>query len=163
MHIYLASLVKIYVYLVSNVTFMRETSSLRPALQQGCGRQTPRASALFSWTNLLHISTSRSIRSRFLYLFGTCKRMPLLSGDFWLNNNICRKLPLRSYIVFASSEKVRRPRSDSPLHFDDIDGWMIAFVTCKSSLVPLLEGLCTSNPCRFEFKHIASSQVNIKC
>jgi len=32
------------------------------------------------------------------------------------------------------------------------DGWwMIAFITCKRSLVPLLEGLCTSNPCRFEF------------
>jgi len=28
---------------------------------------------------------------------------------------------------------------------------MIAFITCKSSLVPLLEGLCTSDPCRFEF------------
>ena len=28
---------------------------------------------------------------------------------------------------------------------------MIAFITCKSSLVTLLEGLCTSNPCRFEF------------
>ena len=28
---------------------------------------------------------------------------------------------------------------------------MIAFITCKSSLVPLLDGLCTSNPCRFEF------------
>ena len=28
---------------------------------------------------------------------------------------------------------------------------MIAFVTCKSNLVPLLEGLCSSNPCRFEF------------
>jgi len=28
---------------------------------------------------------------------------------------------------------------------------MIAFITCKSSLVPLFEGLCTSNPCRFEF------------
>ena len=26
---------------------------------------------------------------------------------------------------------------------------MIALITCKSSLVPLLEGLCTSNPCRF--------------
>ena len=31
------------------------------------------------------------------------------------------------------------------------DWLMIAFITCKSSLVPLLEGLCTSNPCRFEF------------
>jgi len=30
-------------------------------------------------------------------------------------------------------------------------GLMIAFITCKSSLVLLLEGPCTSNPCRFEF------------
>ena len=30
-------------------------------------------------------------------------------------------------------------------------GWlMLAFITRKSSLVPLLEGLCSSNPCRFE-------------
>ena len=28
---------------------------------------------------------------------------------------------------------------------------MIAFITWKSNLVPLLEGLCTSNPCSFEF------------
>ena len=28
---------------------------------------------------------------------------------------------------------------------------MIAFITCKSNLVLLLEGLCSSNPCRFKF------------
>jgi len=28
---------------------------------------------------------------------------------------------------------------------------MIAFITCNSDLVTLLEGLCSSNPCRFEF------------
>jgi len=28
---------------------------------------------------------------------------------------------------------------------------MIAFITCKSSLVRLLEGLCSSNPCSFGF------------
>jgi len=28
---------------------------------------------------------------------------------------------------------------------------MIAFITCNSNLVPLLEGLCSWNPCRFEF------------
>jgi len=31
------------------------------------------------------------------------------------------------------------------------DCLMIAFITCNSNLVPLLEGLCSSNPCRFEF------------
>ena len=29
---------------------------------------------------------------------------------------------------------------------------MITFITCNSNLVPLLEGLCSSNPCRFEFR-----------
>ena len=28
---------------------------------------------------------------------------------------------------------------------------MIAFITCHSNLAPLLEGLCSSNLCRFEF------------
>ena len=31
------------------------------------------------------------------------------------------------------------------------DRLMIAFITCNSSSVVLLEGLCSSNPCRFEF------------
>jgi len=29
---------------------------------------------------------------------------------------------------------------------------MITFITCNSNLVPLLEGLYSSNPCRFEFR-----------
>ena len=34
----------------------------------------------------------------------------------------------------------------------DLKEWlMIAFITCNSHLVPLLEGLCSSDPCRFEF------------
>ena len=28
---------------------------------------------------------------------------------------------------------------------------MIAFITCKSSFIFLLEGLCSSGPCTFEF------------
>ena len=32
-----------------------------------------------------------------------------------------------------------------------IDWLMIAFITCNSNLVHLLEGLCNSNLCRFEF------------
>jgi len=33
---------------------------------------------------------------------------------------------------------------------------MIAFITCKSNLIPLLEGLCSSNTCRFEFSGLLS-------
>ena len=36
------------------------------------------------------------------------------------------------------------------------DGLMVAFITCNSSLVPLLEGLCSSNPCRFEVSDFLS-------
>jgi len=37
-------------------------------------------------------------------------------------------------------------------HTGNVRSWlMIAFITCNSNLVPLLEGLCSSNPCRFEF------------
>ena len=32
-----------------------------------------------------------------------------------------------------------------------LDRSMIAFITWNSNLVPLFEGLCSSNPCRFEF------------
>jgi len=38
------------------------------------------------------------------------------------------------------------------LPHEGLSHWlMIAFITCNSNLVPLLEGLCISNPCRFEF------------
>jgi len=32
-----------------------------------------------------------------------------------------------------------------------INRLIVAFITSSSNLVPLLEGLCSSNPCRFEF------------
>jgi len=38
---------------------------------------------------------------------------------------------------------------------------MNAFITCNSYLVPLLEGLCSSNPCRFEISVFLSFCRNI--
>jgi len=37
---------------------------------------------------------------------------------------------------------------------------MLAFITCNSNLVPLLEGLCSSNPCRLRaaFRSVHSKQ-----
>jgi len=50
------------------------------------------------------------------------KRMPLRSANFRFENvfgrKIHRKLAPRSGILFASTEVVHKPRSDSPLHFD---------------------------------------------
>jgi len=44
------------------------------------------------------------------------------------------------------------PLHSSRAHYIRNGYWlMIAFITCNSNLVPLLEGLCSSNPCRFEF------------
>jgi len=49
------------------------------------------------------------------------------------------------------------PNQDAPLNLSPPSqvlcfNWlMIAFITCNNNLVPLLEGLCSSNPCRIEF------------
>jgi len=52
---------------------------------------------------------------------GFAKRMRLRSADFRLKNvfdrQIRQKSALRSRILFANPEVMRRPRSDSPLHF----------------------------------------------
>jgi len=53
---------------------------------------------------------------------GLAKRMPLCSANFrrFLRPNTCqnRKSALRSGILFASSEFLHGPRSDSPLNFN---------------------------------------------
>ena len=37
---------------------------------------------------------------------------------------------------------------------------IIAFITFKSSLVPLIEGLCSSSPCGFEFSGFRRNRTN---
>ena len=37
---------------------------------------------------------------------------------------------------------------------------MIAFITFKSSLVPLIEDLCSSNPCGFEFLGVRRNRTD---
>ena len=37
---------------------------------------------------------------------------------------------------------------------------MIAFISFKSSLVPLIEGLCSSNPCEFEFSDFRRNRTD---
>jgi len=42
---------------------------------------------------------------------------------------------------------------------------MIALMTCTTCLVPLLQGLCSSNPCRFgiEYVYIYFCEYNYTC
>ena len=58
-------------------------------------------------------------------------------------------------VTFNSGIKLRIP-SRHPRKTEK--RFMIAFVTCKSNSVPLLEGLCSSNPCRCEFPVFAGSE-----
>ena len=57
------------------------------------------------------------------------KRMPMRGGDFRLQNvigrKICRNLPMRRGILFVRTAVVRRPPSDSHLHFDITNIWQI--------------------------------------
>ena len=60
---------------------------------------------------------------------GRVKRMPLRGADFRRilrpNSFYNRKLALRSGIFFANPDLMHRPRSDSHLHFDIRNIWLI--------------------------------------
>ena len=60
---------------------------------------------------------------------GRVKRMPLRGADFRRilrpNSFYNRKLALRSGICFANPDFMHRPRSDSHLHFDIRNIWLI--------------------------------------
>ena len=68
----------------------------------------------------------------------------------WLR---CEAVNEMSFHKELDNTRVQR-RLDIRLSFLDCRKYiwlMIAFITCKSSWVPLLEARCTSNPYRFEF------------
>jgi len=56
-------------------------------------------------------------------------RQPLRSGGFWKKTCFARRrnqnLALRSGSLFASTQKVQRPTSQFPLHFDIRNKWQI--------------------------------------
>jgi len=61
------------------------------------------------------------------------------------------------YVFFAHdlnmvSQKIKQTGSNFQI-VDWLHDWfMIAFITCNSNLVPLLEGLCSLNPCRSNWR-----------
>ena len=86
------------------------------------------------------------LQSHWIFRIQVCLSFWLLishSFSFFLSSYCCFTLSLISGYVYQSPHEFKYA-----LKFDWL---MIAFITCKSSLVPFLEGLCTSNPCRFEF------------
>ena len=80
--------------------------------------------------------------------------MLLRGGNFRSKNvfgcQICQNLPSRGSILFASTEKVHRPRSDSPLHIDIKNIWQICTAKTKmSALSVCFPQTCSSAGCRF--------------
>ena len=57
--------------------------------------------------------------------------------------------------IFFSANRARSGSQKLPLNVSTEWNFLIcltiAFITCNSNLVPLFEGLCSSNPCRLEF------------
>jgi len=110
-----------------NVILTRQTCGQRSSMSAGSKR---RALAFYFSIRICDKSKCRGESG-----LGLCttsvlvKRMPLRSVDFRLKNvfrrKICRNLPMRGGILFASIEVVHRPRSDSPLHFDIRNIWQI--------------------------------------
>ena len=93
--------------------------------KQGCGRQTPSARNVFSRANL-HMflkSKCRGDSDLGLCIFWVlANREPLRNAKFRFflraTHAFSRKSPVLNGSLFASTQKVHRPRSQSPLHFD---------------------------------------------
>jgi len=101
-----------------------DMANMRPALEQGCGQQTPRASILFFHTNLLYVFKSKCKGEFDLGLcttLGLAKTKLLRDDDFEHilrpNTFFNQKSPC-SGILSASPKVVHRAILNIPLHFD---------------------------------------------
>ena len=68
------------------------------------------------------------------FRLGTTLRVGYMAGCQWNPVTVTR---------YSSNPSLRKQNC--------YDCLIVAFITWNSNLVPLLEGLCTSNPCRFQF------------
>jgi len=104
--------------------------------RQTCGQRSSMAEAehqqLVFHTNLPYdsnIKMHRQIKSRSVYIFGTCKYNAAAGGRLPIENVFRRKIrlnsPMCSGILFASTEGVHRYRTQSALHFDIGNIWQI--------------------------------------
>ena len=113
-----------------NVILTRQTCSQRSSMSTGSKRRA--------------IEFCFSIRICYMFPLSKCRgesglglctdsvpaeTILLRGGDFQLKNmfgrKICRSLPMRGGIMFASTEVEHRPRSNSPLHSDIENIWQI--------------------------------------
>jgi len=97
-----------------------DAATLRPALEQGCGKQTPGAKNYFSeWICYTFLMSKCSMRRD--CVLGLCTFL-VLNSDFRKKTCFARRqnrnLALRSSSLLASTQKVHRPRCQCLLHFD---------------------------------------------
>jgi len=107
-----------------NVILMRQTCGQRSSTE-GCGKQTPSARNRFPERICYMFLVSKCIKAWDLDLCNfwvPAKREPLRSGDSRKKTCFARRknqnLALRSGSLFASTQKMHRPRSQSCLHSD---------------------------------------------
>jgi len=102
-----------------------DVANLRPAPEQGCGKQTPSAGKLSFRANFLYapnIKMQRGLRPRTVHNFGT--RVWRTNAQWQLpETNVFRRrknqiLPLRCGSPNASTKAAHRPRSPPPPHSD---------------------------------------------
>ena len=88
------------------------TANLRPALEQGCGKQRPRARKLFFRANLLYvpnIKMQRRLRCRSVHNFGTCVWR---TAAQW-QNPICPALKNFFFLEVATAHWFSKRKSQS--------------------------------------------------
>ena len=106
---------------------------------------------LLSTIKLHHLDSTLFRRAGGCFLFFSAPS-PLPSSVIWHTPDIF----WQSHLIHDLTSSCVRAVIPGRAVGGDFDWLMIAFITCNSSLVPLLEGLCSSNPCRFDFSFFIS-------
>ena len=108
---------------------------MRPALEQVCAKQTLSARKLFFHANLVNIPLIKNVEeTQSLWVHRprglTDSNFPcsqMADSDFPCGQTrfFFRKSPMRSGSPYTSTQKMHRPGSCSPLHFDVGNTWQI--------------------------------------
>jgi len=139
--------------------------------RQTCGQRSSRAAesrrrALGNFFHhwICYMFLKSKCRGQHLGLCTFCvlpKREPLRNGDFRKKTCFARRknrnLALRSGILFASTQKVHRPRSQHPLHFDFETYGKFA----RKNVFPAL-GVCFPQPCSSDGRRFAASRSRLQ-
>ena len=143
-----------------------DVANMRPALEHGCGKQTPSARMLFSRVNLLyvlHVTTWRSLRLGLCTFAVFAQRIPLCRGDFRFYKRVW---PHNSWKVAVAAAHWQRhsflkvPGTECPVTDESLREMLVRAIGCRNhskyrrdSFIPHFPRIRTSTEKRIRFHY----------